>query len=56
MDTAVFTADLTPWLTQVSEILYVATAGLALFVIGLSCVVGRHMTPQSTKPRGHAHP
>ena len=57
MDTAGFTVDLTPWLSQASEILYIATAGLALFVIALSCIVGHNMTTAHAdppKPRKHA--
>jgi len=58
MDTSVFAVDLTPWLSHASEILYVVSAGLALFVVVLSCMVGHNMTAHHTdspKRRGHAH-
>jgi hypothetical protein len=44
MDTSVFAFDLPAWLSWGSNVLYMATVGLALLVVTLvSCLVGQAM-------------
>jgi hypothetical protein len=45
MDTSIFAFDLPAWLSWGSNVLYVASVGLALFVIFLvSCLAGQGVT------------
>jgi hypothetical protein len=56
MDTSVFELDLSAWLLWTSDILYVASFCLALFVVVLvSCMVGQSVTVghHATKRRAH---
>ena len=58
MDTSVFELDLSAWLSWTSDILYVASLCLAVFVVVLvSCMVGQSVTAvghsDATRRRAH---
>jgi hypothetical protein len=51
MDTSIFAFDLPAWLSWGSNVLYVASVGLALFVIFLvSCLAGQSVTAAHSGP------
>jgi len=54
MDTSLFAFDLPAWLSWSSDVLYLATFGLALIVILLvSCLVGQSADPRAAKRKTH---
>jgi hypothetical protein len=59
MDTSVFAVDLSVWLAWTSDILYIASLSLALFVVVIvSCMVRQCVMTavgQSDAPKGRAH-
>jgi len=54
MDTSIFAFDLPAWLSWSSDVLYLATFGLALIVILLiSCLVGQSAHSHAHKRKTH---
>ncbi len=54
MDTSIFAFDLPAWLSWSSDVLYLATFGLALIVILLvGCLVGQSPHPHAHKRKAH---